>query len=89
VLQTEAHVISNLEIMNGIGNKPKKSYRVVFLTEQVMHHPPVSAFYGECRERGLIICGNDQLSARFTGTSIVLIRLVLISSYQSLPRRVE
>lgn len=33
-----------------------------------MHHPPVSAFYAECRERGISICGNDQISAHFTGT---------------------
>jgi len=47
-----------------------KEFRVVFLCEQVMHHPPVSAFYAECREKGISMSGNDQLSAHFTGTCI-------------------
>ena len=47
-----------------------KVHRVVYLTEQVRHHPPVSAFYGECRDVGVSICGNDHLSAHFTGTCI-------------------
>ena len=45
-----------------------QTHRVVYLTEQILHHPPVSAFYGECRERGISLCGLDHLSAHFTGT---------------------
>jgi oxysterol-binding protein-related protein 9/10/11 len=48
-------------------NKPAK---VCFLTEQTSHHPPVSAFYIDCPERGVSARGFDQLSAKFTGTSI-------------------
>lgn len=44
--------------------------RVSFLTEQTSHHPPVSAFYVECPAKGLSARGFDQLSAKFTGTSI-------------------
>ncbi len=44
--------------------------RVAFITEQTSHHPPISAFYAECRERGIVAYGMDQLSASFTGTSI-------------------
>ena len=51
-------------------NKPVK---VSFLTEQTSHHPPVSAFYYDCREKGITARGFDQLSAKFTGTSIRVI----------------
>ncbi|OKL62936.1 hypothetical protein UA08_02086 [Talaromyces atroroseus] len=44
--------------------------KVCFLTEQTSHHPPVSAFYIDCPERGVSARGFDQLSAKFTGTSI-------------------
>lgn len=41
-----------------------------YLTEQTSHHPPVSAFYIDCPERGVSARGFDQISAKFTGTSI-------------------
>ncbi|KAI9373228.1 hypothetical protein BJX61DRAFT_503893 [Aspergillus egyptiacus] len=47
-----------------------KPVRVCFLTEQTSHHPPVSAFYIDCAEKGVSARGFDQLSAKFTGTSI-------------------
>ena len=47
-----------------------KLVRVSFLTEQTSHHPPVSAFYIACPEKGISARGFDQLSAKFTGTSI-------------------
>ena len=44
--------------------------KISFLTEQTSHHPPVSAFYIDCPEKGIIARGYDQISAKFTGTSI-------------------
>lgn len=44
--------------------------KVCYLTEQTSHHPPVSAFYIDCVERGVSARGFDQISAKFTGTSI-------------------
>lgn len=44
--------------------------RVSFLTEQTSHHPPVSAFYIDCPAKGISANGYDQISAKFTGTSI-------------------
>jgi hypothetical protein len=69
----------------------KRSHRVVFLTEQVLHHPPVSAFYGECRERGISIRGFDQISARFTGTCTYYSLCCHKADYsgQSIPRGVQ
>ncbi|KAI9879225.1 MAG: hypothetical protein M1830_009156 [Pleopsidium flavum] len=43
---------------------------VSYITEQTSHHPPVSAFYVDCPAKGITARGFDQLSAKFTGTSI-------------------
>lgn len=47
-----------------------KTVKVSYLTEQTSHHPPVSAFWVDCPEKGITAKGYDQLSAKFTGTSI-------------------
>jgi hypothetical protein len=47
-----------------------KLVTVSYLTEQTSHHPPVSAFYVDCPEKGISARGYDQLSAKFTGTSV-------------------
>ncbi|OJJ43346.1 hypothetical protein ASPZODRAFT_136189 [Penicilliopsis zonata CBS 506.65] len=44
--------------------------KICYLTEQTSHHPPVSAFYIDCPEEGVSARGFDQISAKFTGTSI-------------------
>lgn len=49
---------------------PSKPVRISYLTEQTSHHPPVSAFYISCPEKGLHARGFDQITAKFTGTSI-------------------
>lgn len=49
---------------------PTKPIRVSYLTEQTSHHPPVSAFYVSCPEKGIHAKGFDQITAKFTGTSI-------------------
>lgn len=51
---------------DNIGENVKVSY----LTEQTSHHPPVSAFYIDCPERGVTARGFDQITAKFTGTSV-------------------
>lgn len=50
--------------------KLEKPVRISYLTEQTSHHPPVSAFYVDCPAKGLSARGFDQISAKFTGTSI-------------------
>lgn len=49
---------------------PTSAVRISYLTEQTSHHPPVSAFYVDCPEKGIHARGFDQISAKFTGTSI-------------------
>lgn len=41
-----------------------------YFTEQTSHHPPVSAYYIYCPEKGVSGQGFDQLSANFTGTRV-------------------
>ena len=52
------------------GTTAGKPVTVTYLTEQTSHHPPVSAYYVDCPEKGISARGFDQLSAKFTGTSI-------------------
>lgn len=52
------------------GSTDGKPLKVSYLTEQTSHHPPVSAFWVDCPEKGVSACGYDQLSAKFTGASI-------------------
>ncbi|KAI4125842.1 MAG: hypothetical protein LQ338_004047 [Usnochroma carphineum] len=47
-----------------------RTVRVSYLTEQTSHHPPVSAFWIDCPVKGISAYGFDQLSAKFTGTSV-------------------
>lgn len=51
-------------------NNVELPLRVSYITEQTSHHPPVSAWWAECPERDVFARGYDQLSAKFTGTSI-------------------
>ncbi|KEY67881.1 hypothetical protein S7711_02092 [Stachybotrys chartarum IBT 7711] len=47
-----------------------KPILVSYLTEQTSHHPPVSAFHVSCPDKGITARGFDQISAKFTGTSV-------------------
>lgn len=40
--------------------------------EQVSHHPPVSAFYIENKEAGVIVNGHDGQKTRFSGTQMLV-----------------
>ncbi|KAG5353434.1 hypothetical protein C0989_006953 [Termitomyces sp. Mn162] len=59
--------MSTLNLANGEEPSP---VRVVFLCEQVSHHPPVSAFYASCPDRHLELAGIDQISAKVSGTAV-------------------
>jgi oxysterol-binding protein-related protein 9/10/11 len=63
-----ADQMSNLNL-NGNAREPSP-LRVVFLTEQVSHHPPVSAYYVSCPARSLELYGIDQISAKVSGTAV-------------------
>lgn len=59
--------------MTGEGTTAGKKITVSYLTEQTSHHPPVSAYYVDCPEKGISARGFDQISAKFTGTNIKVI----------------
>ncbi|XP_068432026.1 oxysterol-binding protein-related protein 10 isoform X1 [Clinocottus analis] len=45
-------------------------YRVRFVAEQVSHHPPVSGFYCECREKSMCVNAHVWTKSKFMGMSI-------------------
>lgn len=44
--------------------------RTAYLTEQISHHPPVSAYYAACPARHVSMRGIDQISAKVSGTTV-------------------
>ncbi|KAL1958454.1 hypothetical protein VTO42DRAFT_4318 [Malbranchea cinnamomea] len=48
----------------------RETVEIASITEQTSHHPPVSAFYVDCPQRGIVARGFDQISAKFTGASV-------------------
>ncbi|KAI1264359.1 oxysterol-binding family protein [Xylariaceae sp. FL1019] len=61
---------SSVSVVQTPQNPSGPTVRISYLTEQTSHHPPVSAFYVSCPEKGLHARGYDQISAKFTGTAI-------------------
>ncbi|KAI0777210.1 hypothetical protein BD413DRAFT_172325 [Trametes elegans] len=57
-----------LETDESAADKPR--VRIAYLTEQVSHHPPVSAFYASCPSRRVELAGVDQISAKVSGTTL-------------------
>ncbi|KAK0546122.1 hypothetical protein OC846_005402 [Tilletia horrida] len=58
---------------SGAAKLEKGKQRVVFLTEQVSHHPPISSYYVEYDggpNSAVSVRGVDQISAKFTGTTV-------------------
>jgi hypothetical protein len=44
--------------------------RIIYVTEQVSHHPPVSAYFASCPSRHIQLLGVDQISAKVSGTTV-------------------
>ena len=66
----------NVELVEGDDTPEaggRRRVRVVFLTEQVSHHPPVSAFHAVCPSRSTELSGIDQISAKVSGTTIRIV----------------
>ncbi|KAH7908645.1 hypothetical protein BJ138DRAFT_1174081 [Hygrophoropsis aurantiaca] len=63
--------MSNLSLGSGNNdNAEPERIRVVYLTEQISHHPPVSAYYACCPSRSVSMAGIDQISAKVSGTAL-------------------
>jgi hypothetical protein len=52
------------------GPKDANRVRVVYVTEQISHHPPISAYYASCPARSLELMGIDQISAKVAATTL-------------------
>src|SRR5215475_2592044 len=70
-IEDSKHPIS-ISPNNVVKQTTRAPVRISYLTEQTSHHPAVSAFYVDCPQRGITARGFDQISAKFTGTSIRL-----------------
>ena len=73
LVQCQWETEDNVPVLQG--NKVKsdtagKPIKVSYLTEQTSLHTPVSAYYVDCPQKGISARGFDQISAKFTGTSI-------------------
>ncbi|XP_048204566.1 oxysterol-binding protein-related protein 10 isoform X2 [Perognathus longimembris pacificus] len=51
-------------------DNPSKSYKLRFVAEQVSHHPPISCFYCECKEKRLCINTHVWTKSKFMGMSV-------------------
>ncbi|KAM4028943.1 oxysterol-binding protein-related protein 10 isoform 2-T2 [Anomaloglossus baeobatrachus] len=47
-----------------------ESYKVCFVAEQVSHHPPVSCFYCECKEKMMCVNTHVWTKSKFLGMSV-------------------
>lgn len=61
--------MSNLSLGSGEARN-SDHIRVAYLTEQVSHHPPVSAYYASCPARSIEMKGIDQISSKVSGTTL-------------------
>lgn len=66
----DSKAASTVSVVQTADKPAGPTVRISYLTEQTSHHPPVSAFYVSCPEKGIRACGYDQISAKFTGTTI-------------------
>ncbi|KAF6313246.1 oxysterol binding protein like 10 [Rhinolophus ferrumequinum] len=53
-----------------VADGPSKSYKLRFAAEQVSHHPPISCFYCECKEKRLCINTHVCTKSKFLGMSV-------------------
>ena len=52
------------------GQDQSTCYKLRFVAEQVSHHPPVSCFYCECKEKKMCVNAHVWTKSKFMGMSI-------------------
>ncbi|XP_068590717.1 oxysterol-binding protein-related protein 10 [Cebidichthys violaceus] len=55
---------------DGSSRRNSDCYRVRFVAEQVSHHPPVSGFYCECKEKKMCVNTHVWTKSKFLGMSV-------------------
>ncbi|XP_060036467.1 oxysterol-binding protein-related protein 10 isoform X2 [Erinaceus europaeus] len=53
-----------------MADDPSGSYKLKFVAEQVSHHPPISCFYCECKEKRLCVNTHVWTKSKFMGMSV-------------------
>uniref|UniRef100_A0A8C3XAU6 Oxysterol-binding protein n=1 Tax=Catagonus wagneri TaxID=51154 RepID=A0A8C3XAU6_9CETA len=53
-----------------VADEPSKNYKLRFVAEQVSHHPPISCFYCECKEKRLCVNTHVWTKSKFMGMSV-------------------
>ncbi|KAF9441610.1 hypothetical protein P691DRAFT_812344 [Macrolepiota fuliginosa MF-IS2] len=66
----EANVAAQMSNLSLGNDNNSERLRIIYVTEQVSHHPPVSAYYASCPKRHLEMFGIDQISAKVSGTTV-------------------
>ncbi|XP_034518015.1 oxysterol-binding protein-related protein 10 isoform X2 [Ailuropoda melanoleuca] len=66
--RTAAHSPAGHE--HPMAEDPSKSYKLRFVAEQVSHHPPISCFYCECKEKRLCVNTHVWTKSKFMGMSV-------------------
>ncbi|KAH8810268.1 hypothetical protein DL96DRAFT_1685698 [Flagelloscypha sp. PMI_526] len=61
--------MSNFSLCSGTPAGDER-IRVVYVTEQVLHYPPICSFYASAPSRHVEISGVDQISAKVSGTTL-------------------
>uniref|UniRef100_A0A4W6CIN9 Oxysterol-binding protein n=1 Tax=Lates calcarifer TaxID=8187 RepID=A0A4W6CIN9_LATCA len=56
--------------VDGSSTRNSDCYRVRFVAEQVSHHPPVSGFYCECKEKRMCVNTHVWTKSKFMGMSV-------------------
>ncbi|GAB5576907.1 oxysterol-binding protein-related protein 10 isoform X3 [Prionailurus iriomotensis] len=66
--RTAAHSPASHE--HPMAEDPSESYKLRFVAEQVSHHPPISCFYCECKEKRLCVNTHIWTKSKFMGMSV-------------------
>ncbi|XP_054451840.1 oxysterol-binding protein-related protein 10 [Pteronotus mesoamericanus] len=53
-----------------MADDPSDNYKLRFVAEQVSHHPPISCFYCECKEKRLCVNTHVWTKSKFMGMSV-------------------
>uniref|UniRef100_A0A452J269 Oxysterol-binding protein n=1 Tax=Gopherus agassizii TaxID=38772 RepID=A0A452J269_9SAUR len=68
--RTNSASIVSTDQTKEFGQDQSECYKLRFVAEQVSHHPPVSCFYCECKEKRMCVNAHVWTKSKFLGMSI-------------------
>nr|XP_032640050.1 oxysterol-binding protein-related protein 10 isoform X3 [Chelonoidis abingdonii] len=69
-LRTNSASVVSTDQIKEFGQDQSECYKLRFVAEQVSHHPPVSCFYCECKEKRMCVNAHVWTKSKFMGMSI-------------------